>query len=488
MNGKKNSIGLNVIHMFYSTVLSSVFNALALIILANYLESRSYGLLSVALAFAMIMSYFTDSGLSEIVLREGSKKKTSVQSVISSYIKLRILLLGSTFILGFMVIHFTNTNEELIRTAYYLVIPMVMGVAMQGIGTTYFQLVEKMQYAGFIRMFSSICLIITIVIGMALSLHPFVISFLYGFSYFLAGACAIVLVHRHIKINLKSIFHKGLLFQLWSFLLSGLLFVLLPQLGPIILEKTVTLKQVGFFAVAYRIPQALNQLPNVVAGAFFPVLFRYFNSKELNKHLNLNILQVKIMALIGMGVAIPFYYMSDLIIQLLFGEEWIFAAGLLKVLSLMLIFQSMGIALADGLTSMGRQNKRTLIQSISVIAGIFLYFYMSKSIGVMGASYAGVLIEGMALFGFWLLNPNRNVIARRVLIPYLCYFTVCLVTLENVLKDYPIAAVMVHAILLVILVLLDKELSHQGLAKIKSLRKSFARGNVGKSREAGGGL
>lgn len=488
MNGKKNSIGLNVIHMFYSTVLSSVFNALALIILANYLESRSYGLLSVTLAFAMIMSYFTDSGLSEIVLREGSKKKTSVQSVISSYIKLRILLLGITFILGFMIIHLTNSNEELIRTAYYLVIPMVMGVAMQGIGTTYFQLVEKMQYAGFIRMLSSICLIITIVIGMSLSLHPFVISFLYGFSYFLAGACAIVLVHRHIKINLKSIFHKGLLFQLWSFLLSGLLFVLLPQLGPIILEKTVTLKQVGFFAVAYRIPQALNQLPNVVAGAFFPVLFRYFNSKELNKHLNLNILQVKIMALIGMGVAIPFYYMSDLIIQLLFGEEWIFAAGLLKILSLMLIFQSMGIALADGLTSMGRQNKRTLIQSISVVAGIFLYFYMSKSIGVMGASYAGVLIEGMALFGFWLLNPNRNVIARRVLIPYLCYFTVCLVTLENVLQDYPIVAVMVHAILLVILVLLDKELSHQGFAKIKSIRKSFARGNVGKSREAGGGL
>ena len=269
MNGKKNSIGLNVIHMFYSTVLSSVFNALALIILANYLESRSYGLLSVALAFAMIMSYFTDSGLSEIVLREGSKRKTSIQSVISSYIKLRILLLGITFILGFIIIHLTNTNEELIRTAYYLVIPMVMGVAMQGIGTTYFQLVEKMQYAGFIRMLSSIFLIITIVIGMAMSLHPFVISFLYGFSYFLAGACAIVLVHRHIKITLKSTFHKGLLFQLWSFLLSGLLFVLLPQLGPIILEKTVTLKQVGFFAVAYRIPQALNQLPNVVAGPSF---------------------------------------------------------------------------------------------------------------------------------------------------------------------------------------------------------------------------
>ncbi|MDP4552608.1 oligosaccharide flippase family protein [Alkalihalobacillus macyae] len=488
MNGKKNSIGLNVIHMFYSTILSSVFNALALIILANYLESRSYGLLSVALAFAMIMSYFTDSGLSEIVLREGSKRKTSIQSVISSYIKIRMLLLGITFIIGFIVIHLTNNNEELIQTAYYLVIPMVMGVAMQGIGTTYFQLVERMQFAGFIRMLSSIFLISTIVIGMAMSLHPYVISFLYGFSYFLAGLCAIILVHRHIKINFKSIFHKGLLFQLWSFLLSGLLFVILPQLGPIILEKTVTLKQVGFFAVAYRIPQALNQLPNVVAGAFFPVLFRYYNHHQLDKHLSLNILQVKIMALIGIGVAIPFYYMSSLIIQLLFGEEWMFAAGLLKVLSLMLIFQSMGIALADGLTSLGRQNKRTLIQSISVLAGIFLYFFMSKSIGVVGASYAGVLIEAIALFGFWLLNPNRSIIARKAIIPYLSYFAVCLIVIEQVLHAYPILAVIVHLLLLLILVFLDKELSHQSMIKLKSFRNSLRKRYVRKSREVGGGF
>ena len=163
-------------------------------------------------------------------------------------------------------------------------------------------------------------------------------------------------------------------------------------------------------------------------------------------------------------------------------------SGLLKILSLMLIFQSMGIALADGLTSMGRQNKRTLIQSVSVVVRYFFLLFLSKSIGVIGASYAGVLIEGMALIGFWLLNPNRNVIARRVLIPYISYFTVCLVTLENTLHHYPFLAVMVHVILLVILVLLDKELSQQGFAKLKSLRKSFTRRNVGKSREVGGGL
>ncbi|NGY76365.1 oligosaccharide flippase family protein [Bacillus megaterium] len=43
--------------------------------LAQYLSAASYGRFSVALAFAMILGYFTDVGLSNTVLREGSKSE-----------------------------------------------------------------------------------------------------------------------------------------------------------------------------------------------------------------------------------------------------------------------------------------------------------------------------------------------------------------------------------------------------------------------------
>ncbi|NGY93848.1 hypothetical protein F3K44_31225 [Bacillus megaterium] len=45
--------------------------------LAQYLSAASYGRFSVALA-AMILGYFTDVGLSNTVLREGSKKRADV--------------------------------------------------------------------------------------------------------------------------------------------------------------------------------------------------------------------------------------------------------------------------------------------------------------------------------------------------------------------------------------------------------------------------
>ena len=153
MNGvKKNSIVVNILHLFYSTALSSGLNALALIVLAGYLQSYQYGLFSVALAFAMIMSYFTDAGLSDIVLREGAKQEVSHSRLLTSfYKKMRLLLLILTFAGGFLFIYIMNgENARLMQTALVLIIPMVTGVALQSIGTTYFQLVEKMQYYGLI--------------------------------------------------------------------------------------------------------------------------------------------------------------------------------------------------------------------------------------------------------------------------------------------------------------------------------------------------
>jgi O-antigen/teichoic acid export membrane protein len=467
---KKNSIAKNIIHLFYSTALSSVLNAAALIVLAYYLQSYYYGMFSVVLAFAMIMGYFTDAGLSDIVLREGSKKEVNTSILISSYVKMRMGLLVVTFLCGFLIIHLSNAGQrEIIQTSYFLIIPMVTGIALQSIGTTYFQLIEKMQFYGLIRIISSVFLVVTLTIGMILHLNPLIICTLYGLSYFAAGIFGVYLVSKNINIRLKGPFHKGLLQNLGSFTLGGLIFVMLPQLGPLVLEKTITLKEVGLFAVAYRIPQALQQIPFIVAGAYYPVLFRSYNNNLLQDHLKYNIELIKIISLVGMAMTIPFYYMSESIIQLLFGEKWIQAAFPLKILSVMLILQAINIALADGLTSRALQSYRTGVQLIAVFFGVFLYMFFSKSYGVSGAAVAGVMIEVISLLGFWLCIPNRWIIAKRVIIPYLAIFIICLAFIDFFLDTLPLLAIVVNYILLAFVVFLDKENMYKINGYIKPL-------------------
>ncbi|PFF07529.1 sugar translocase, partial [Bacillus anthracis] len=66
------------------------------------------------------------------------------------------------------------------------------------------------------------------------------------------------------SLRFSSEFDKNLLTGVPAFIISGLLIMILPQLGPLVLEKTLSLNQLGNFSVAYRIPSALYQIPGVV--------------------------------------------------------------------------------------------------------------------------------------------------------------------------------------------------------------------------------
>ncbi|MDO6657816.1 oligosaccharide flippase family protein [Anaerobacillus sp. 1_MG-2023] len=482
-----NSIAMNILHLLYSTVLASVLNASALIILASYLKTSNYGMFSVALAFAMIMAYFTDSGLSQIVLREGSKENANIPVVMSSYIKLRLFLLIATFLLGFIILNTLHSeNAMLLKTSYYLIFPFVIGVSMQSIASTYFQLIEKMQFSGIIRMISSLLLVLSITLGMVFDWHPFIVYGAYGLSYVVAGLVGIILMLKFTSVPMRSNFHSGLFNQLLSFTITGLLFVILPQLGPILLERTVSLSEVGLFAVAYRIPQALQQLPFIVAGAYYPVLFRYFNQGSILDHQRLNMIEMKAMGLIGMAMTVPLYYFSEPIIALLFGEEWISSASLLKVISLVLFLQGINIALADGLTTRALQTQRMIVQSVVVVCAAALFWVLSQSIGLNGAAYACIMIEVFAFFGFWMIAPNRIYIGKSIL-PFIIILVSGLMISDFLFNTIPLLAAGVQYLIIGVFLFVDKQLN-QFIFNLLLRTKLAGKWKVKRSRRVEDGL
>lgn len=465
---KRNSILKNILHLFYSTVFASGLNAITLIVLASYLKSYHYGLFSVVLAFAMIMGYFTDAGLSRIVVREGSANRANIPVVITSYLKLRLLLLVGTLIIGFGILHlFYSDNSELVRAAYYLLIPMVSGLTLQSIGTAYFQVIEKMHLTGLIRITSSILLVSVVLLGMLFSLNPVFIYTLYGCSYFVAGLFGLYLIRKNMTFVFRSTFHKGLLKEIWPFTIAGFLFVMTPQLGPILLEQTVSLAEVGLFAVAYRIPQALQQVPFVIAGAYYPVMYRQFHEGDIASHTRLNVMQIKMMSIMGMMMAFPLFFLSDNIIAFLFGPSWLAASEPLKVLAIMLALQSMNIALADGLTTQEMQYKRTIVQGVALLCGCVLYIVLSRGYGILGAAYAGLLLETISLVGYMSCTPKRVTLLKKAIVPYASLFLVTLFIITTLLSAMPIVGTLIGYFVLIGLVLLDKDLSRRIMEQVR---------------------
>lgn len=51
------SILNNIVHLFYSTILANLLQAISLIALANFFNAQNYGMFSVAIAFTFVMLF-----------------------------------------------------------------------------------------------------------------------------------------------------------------------------------------------------------------------------------------------------------------------------------------------------------------------------------------------------------------------------------------------------------------------------------------------
>jgi O-antigen/teichoic acid export membrane protein len=475
VNKQRNSVFKNIIHLFYSAILANILNAATLILLANYFNAKNYGIFSVALALAMIMHFFTDLGVSNTFLREGTKKGT-LSVTIASYIKVRLICLLSAFIIFSASIHVFYQEILVLYMMYSLIIPMVIGLTMQSIGITYFQLTERMQFIASIKISSAIILVVLTTLCMVFKVDVHMAAFLFGFSYLAGGIYSLYLLCKKAKVEWKSSFQKQLLSNLNPFLISGLLIMLAPVLGPLVLEKTLPLTLVGLFAVAYRIPAALYQVPGVMAGAFFPLLFKHYNRGELEEHTRLNILQMKIMSLIGMCMTITLFYLAVDFIAILFGDTWGAAVQPLKILSFIIVLQGFNIAIADGLTTRGLQNRRTFTQFMSIAIGLVSYYYLSISFGVAGAAFAVLIMEAVSFIGYVLANPNRITVFTKVIIPYGFYFSIGFILLNYFLNSYPFIAMLSTIFFVISIVfLLDKALKK---LLLNFMRKKKSQNNV----------
>lgn len=402
MNWKK--VVKNITYLLLSNVIVRFISAVTAVLIARTLGVNDYGVLSVSLAFATVAGYFTDIGLTHTLMREATKKKANVPILISSFFRARMVLAFITIIISIILIEIIYKDPYLKKILYLVVLPTILGAAFQGVGVAYYQVIEKMQYTAIIQTFAGLTTSFSLILGIIYNWPLIIIGPIYGLANILSGIISLVMVTRSVSI-FKG-WDKSILFGLTSFTLSGFSIMLLPQIGPLILEKVSTFKEVGFFSAAYRIPAVLYQLPGIVAGAFYPILFRFGNEKQYEKHLQLNTIQLKLMSFLGVLLAIPFLLYSKWWVSLLFGEKWLPASHTLSILSIVVIIQSINYPIADALTTLRNQKKRMIIMLSGLVVGIPLYYFLGDSFGSIGAGIAAVIIELFLLICFVSQHPK----------------------------------------------------------------------------------
>ncbi|ASI75589.1 MULTISPECIES: oligosaccharide flippase family protein [Bacillus cereus group] len=397
---KTNKILKNASYLFVGNITVRFVLAIATIFFARYVSPSDYGMFTTALAVSAVICYFTDAGLTHTFMREGTRSDANISVLISSYLRIRLILAIVISVLFAIFAQFFYPDAYLRAMVYWVVLPTMFGATLQGVGMAYFQVTERMQFTAIISVLQGVTAAAALLLGMSFQWSLMMVAAMYGVSSLVTGVIAFIMTIRYTKVH-KG-WDKGILDQLLIFTINGIIIMLLPQLGPIILEKVSTYNQVGFFGAASKIPAVLYQIPGVIAAAFYPRLFAFGNEKNIEEHRKLSSFELKLMSFLGMGISIPFIADPSFWIVSLLGEEYAPAGDALAILAFMVILQSINYPLADNLTTIGQQWKRATTMTIGLVVAIIGYIVLGSKYGMMGAAAAAILTEITLLIGFTL--------------------------------------------------------------------------------------
>ncbi|EMN7728386.1 sugar translocase [Bacillus thuringiensis] len=397
---KTNKILKNASYLFVGNITVRFVLAIATIFFARYVSPSDYGMFTTALAVSAVICYFTDAGLTHTFMREGTRSDANISVLISSYLRIRLILAIVISVLFAIFAQFFYPDAYLRAMVYWVVLPTMFGATLQGVGMAYFQVTERMQFTAIISVLQGVTAAAALLLGMSFQWSLMMVAAMYGVSSLVTGVIAFIMTIRYTKVHRG--WDKGILDQLLIFTINGIIIMLLPQLGPIILEKVSTYNQVGFFGAASKIPAVLYQIPGVIAAAFYPRLFAFGNEKNIEEHRKLSSFELKLMSFLGMGISIPFIADPSFWIVSLLGEEYAPAGDALAILAFMVILQSINYPLADNLTTIGQQWKRATTMTIGLVVAIIGYIVLGSKYGMMGAAAAAILTEITLLIGFTL--------------------------------------------------------------------------------------
>lgn len=236
----------------------------------------------------------------------------------------------------------------------------------------------------------------------AASLDAIVIALMYG--YFL-------LVKSHVKIKIDLSVIKHLLQQSFPFILTGIMIVVYGQVDRLFLDYYHGSTALGLYGVASNLSYLWQFIPAAIITSARPVIL---NAKNIGQDIYLKRMR-QLYAFIwwlSILVAILFTVFGDLIVKILYQDQYSGASSILKI-----FIWSQGFSLLAGARSiwfLAEDKNKYLVptQLLSAIFSIIMNLLLIPRFGAVGAAISMVLTQAFVAFiSTLLVRPARDCIS-----------------------------------------------------------------------------
>lgn len=379
---------------------------------ARYLGPDQFGLLSYAQSFVFLFTAIATLGLDSIVIRELVKDESQRNVLLGTAFALK--LIGSICILPILwvAVQFTSNDSY----TNLLIFIIASGTIFQSFNVIdfYYQSTVRSKYVAFAN---TITLGLSSIIKIVLILNHASLTAFAIVGVFDSVILAIGLIYFYLTKTKYSIKNwkfdrdvaKRLLSDSWPLIISSVMISLYMRIDQIMIKEMMDNSAVGQYAAAVRISEAWYFIPMAICNSVFPAIV---NAKKISEDLYYQRLQklYTIMVWIGVAVALPVTFLSNLLVNLLYGIAYDQASSILILHIWTGIFIGLSVSsglwfIAEGLSKMAMSRN-----FIGAIINIFLNIILIKPFGLLGAAIATLIshISSDVIFDSISLTTRKN--------------------------------------------------------------------------------
>lgn len=388
------------------------------VITARYLGPSNYGLIGYGTAYVSFFTAFCSLGLNSVIIKDFIDNPKEQGEAIGSAIVMRLLssLLSSVMIVSFVSV---VDRDEPVTIAV---------VALCSVGTI-FHVLETFNFWFQAQYKSKITSIATFLAYVATAVYKIVLLILhkdvrwFAFStsvdYIVVAVFLFAAYKKYggdkLKFSLKK--SKRLLKVSYNYILSAVMISVYGQTDKLLLKHMLDESAVGYFTTATTICTMWVFVLQAIVDSMYPTILKLKNeNKEAYEKKNRQL--YAIVFYVSCAVSVAFIIFGDLGVKLLYGEEYLPAANVLKVVSWYTAFSYLGVARNAWIVSEGKQKYLKYIYGCAAVLNVIMNLALIPLLGTIGAALATLITQiftSIVLPGLFKdLRPNARLMLEAI--------------------------------------------------------------------------
>ena len=380
------------------------------IYVARYLGPERFGLLSYALSFVGIFVALATLGLDEVVVRELIKTPEQREKILGTSFLLK--LVGTLLMWAAILVAIPLTENDLQTNILIIIIAFGTVFLAFNVIDLNFQAKVKSKYvvhAQFVQLIISSIVKIILVVNEA----PLIwFASVYSLDVIVL-AMGLVFAYLYNGDNISSWkwsfeTSKYLLHDSWPLILAGVVISVYMKIDQVMIKEMLGAKEVGLYAAAVKLSEAWYFIPMAIASSLFPAII---NAKVYQKEVYYQRLQklYDLMVWIAIAIALPTTFLSTLVVEFLYGKEYLGSSSVLIIHIWTAVFVFLGVASSKYLLAENFIKKTFYRTFIGALLNIIMNYYLIGIIGIQGAAISTLVSHFFAAYFYDILDKDLRI-------------------------------------------------------------------------------